>query len=327
MWRGKDQSLLDFSASVRLFKQTKFRLVKNGLRAKGARSQSNARETLGGLKRNDLEAFLKNTDKKGMQAASDKDDDDPPAFGDVDKGASQSAALVPGERLKGGRDAPRASADRDAVSRKELKYTFRPIDQVQITSDPAKLIREHGINLEAVKRDDLVTEINMRSLVQMDNEPMSLLQAFQGSLIVTTNEYLTREMATYEGQDDQDEQYVMLFQILGIAGLNQRAREVPPFKHSLTTTGLFVLLTRSRILFWAGSEYFASYLGENSFDQFQNLLTEELLTKMVFLYDQSQSLTVNEDDEDNQEESKNNQVNFEDRKISFCVEGIEGPIW
>ena len=159
---------------------------------------------------------------------------------------------------------------------------------------------------------------------------MSLLQAFQGSLIVTTNEYLTREMATYEGQDDQDEQYVMLFQILGIAGLNQRAREVPPFKHSLTTTGLFVLLTRSRILFWAGSEYFASYLGESSFDQFQNLLSEELLTRLVFLYDQSQSLTVNEDEDDgdNQEgESKGNQVNLEDRKISFCVEGIEGPIW
>ena len=42
----------------------------------------------------------------------------------------------------------------------------------------------------------------MRSVVKMDNEPMYLLQAFQGSLIVTTNEYLTREMATYEGQDD-----------------------------------------------------------------------------------------------------------------------------
>ena len=45
----------------------------------------------------------------------------------------------------------------------------------------------------------------------MDNEPMYLLQAFQGSLIVTTNEYLTRVKSTFEGQDDQDEQYVMLF--------------------------------------------------------------------------------------------------------------------
>ena len=285
MWRGKDQSLLDFSSSIKLFKQTKFRLVKNGLRAKGNRSQSNAKETLSGLQHNDLTAFLKG--EKGTKAASGlpSGDDDTPAFGDIGKGASQSEALVHGERLAGNRDAKRAAAERDAVTRKELKYTFRPIDQVQITNDAAKLVREHAINLEPVKRDDLVTEINLRSLVQMDNEPMHLLQAFQGSLVVTTNEYLTREMATYEGQDDQDEQYVMLFQILGLAGLNQRAREVPPFKPSLTTTGLFVLLTRSRILFWAGSEYFASYLGENSFDQFQNLISEELLTKLVMLYD------------------------------------------
>ena len=287
MWRGKDQSLLDFSASIKLFTQTKFRLVKNGLRAKGNRSQSNAKETLSGLQHNDLTAFLAK-DKKGTAAASGLarcDDGDIPALGDVGKGASQSEALVHGEKLTGNRDARRAAAERDAVTRKELKHTFRPIDQVQLTSDAAKLVREHAINLEPVKRDDLVTEINLRSLVQMDNEPMALLQAFQGSLVVTTNEYLTREMATYEGQDDQDEQYVMLFQILGLAGLNQRAREVPPFKPSLTTTGLFVMLTRSRILFWAGSEYFASYLGENSFDQFQNLISEELLTKLVMLYD------------------------------------------
>lgn len=65
-----------------------------------------------------------------------------------------------------------------------------------------------------------------------------------------------------------DDQYVMLFQILGIPGLNQRAREVPPFKSSLTTSGLFVLLAQSRIFFWAGSEYFASYLTETSYDNF-----------------------------------------------------------
>lgn len=99
-----------------------------------------------------------------LQAKLDKDDD-PPAFGDIDKGASQSEALVHGGKLAAGRDATRGAAERDAVSRKELKYTFRPIDQVQITNDPVKLIREHAMNLEAIKRDDLVTEVNMRSLV------------------------------------------------------------------------------------------------------------------------------------------------------------------
>lgn len=120
----------------------------------------------------------------------------------------------------------------------------------------------------------------------------------------------------------------MLFQIVGCAGLNQRAREVPPYKQSLTTSGLFLLLSRGRILFWAGSEYFASYLGEQSFDRFQNLLSEELLTKLVFLYDQSQSLT--QQDDDDQEESKTSpsaKVNLEERSITFCVEGIESPVW
>ena len=32
-------------------------------------------------------------------------------------------------------------------------------------------------------------------------------------------------------------------------------------------------------------------------------------------------------DNENQEKSKNNFVNLEDRKISFSVEGIEGAIW
>ena len=41
LWRGKDQQLLDYASSIQLFKQTKFRLTKNGLRAKGQRSQSN----------------------------------------------------------------------------------------------------------------------------------------------------------------------------------------------------------------------------------------------------------------------------------------------
>jgi len=51
-----------------------------------------------------------------------------------------------------------------------------------------------------------------------------------------------------------------------------------------------MLLTRSRVLFWVGSEYFARYLGESSFERFQNLVSEELLTKLVMHYDSSQSL-------------------------------------
>ena len=38
--------------------------------------------------------------------------------------------------------------------KKEIKFSFRPIDQVQQTADPEKLKREYAINLEPVKRDD-----------------------------------------------------------------------------------------------------------------------------------------------------------------------------
>lgn len=62
-----------------------------------------------------------------------------------------------------------------------------------------------------------------------------------------------------------------------------------------------MLLSRSRIFFWAGSDYFGSYIGQENFDQSSNLVSEELITKLVYLYDKSQSLQTDEDDE---EESK-----------------------
>lgn len=89
----------------------------------------------------------------------------------------------------------------------------------------------------------------------------------------------------------------MMFQIIGIPSLNQRAREVPPFKRSLTTTGLFVLLSKTRILFWAGSEYYGDYFGEEtSMEQIRDKISDELLTKLVFVYHQSQSLTAQNED-------------------------------
>lgn len=47
----------------------------------------------------------------------------------------------------------------------------------------------------------MLTQINLRSLVSMDNEPQYMLSAFQGSMIVTTNEYMSRERAIYEREE------------------------------------------------------------------------------------------------------------------------------
>lgn len=117
-----------------------------------------------------------------------------------------------------------------------------------------------------------------------------------------------------------------MFQIIGIHSLNQKAREVPPFKSSLTSSGLFIVLSKKRIFFWVGSEYYGDYLGDDVIrnEQFyQSLLSDELFTKLVDLYDKSQSFIALDDEE----EKVATVVDLEERKISLCIEGMEGQIW
>lgn len=143
--------------------------------------------------------------------------------------------------------------------------------------------------------------------------------------MVTTNAYMRRNKQIFDDQLEEDEQEIMMFQIIGIHSINQKAREVPPFKSSLTSSGLFIVLTKKRILFWVGSEYYGDYLGEDVIrdEQFyQSLISDELFTKLVDLYDKSQSFsTIDDDNEENKEATV---VDLEDRKISLCIEGMEG---
>jgi hypothetical protein len=46
--------------------------------------------------------------------------------------------------------------------------------------------------------------------------------------------------------------FIMMFQLLGVPNLNQRAREVPPFYDSLTTSGVYIVLTKREVYFWIG---------------------------------------------------------------------------
>ena len=43
-------------------------------------------------------------------------------------------------------------------------------------------------------------------------------------------------------QDDDSETFVMLFQLIGMPNLNQKAREVRPFRKSLVSSGVFLLM-------------------------------------------------------------------------------------
>ena len=84
---------------------------------------------------------------------------------------------------------------------------------------------------------------------------------------------------------------------MGVPNINQMAREVPPFNSSLSSSGLFILLSKVRIFFWIGSEYFASYLCESDYDQWSNLISEELFSKLVYLFNRSERSTDSEDGE------------------------------
>lgn len=65
LWRGKDQTLLDFKKSVKLFRQTKFRLERSGRRSKNNRSKSNV---------DDVKKFLKSGGN--LLAAKEEPNDD-----------------------------------------------------------------------------------------------------------------------------------------------------------------------------------------------------------------------------------------------------------
>lgn len=86
----------------------------------------------------------------------------------------------------------------------------------------------------------------------------------QGGTVIVTNDYLTR-MANNFSEDDVETQ-VMMFQLLGIPNMNQKAREVPPFRKSLASSGLYLMLAKSRLYFWIGLDYYNNYLNEKTFN-------------------------------------------------------------
>ena len=77
---------------------------------------------------------------------------------------------------------------------------------------------------------------------------------------------MERQPDTFSDDPDEDQSFVMLFQLLGIPNLNQRAREVSPFKSSLVSSGIFVLVSKFHLFFWIGSEFYSCYLDETTFD-------------------------------------------------------------
>ena len=77
-----------------------------------------------------------------------------------------------GANKPGGSPKAKASHTREAEEAKKMTHTFQPVTQLQMTKDPVKLLKEKVQNLEPLRRDETIVEINLRSIVNMDNEPM-----------------------------------------------------------------------------------------------------------------------------------------------------------
>ena len=110
----------------------------------------------------------------------------------------------------------------------------------------------------------------------MDHEPMHLYQALQGLMVVVTRDYTKATLGCK----------LILFQLLGVPYLNQRAREVPPAYHSLTSSGVYLLLTKKRAFFWLGSEFYRRYvfdLRKGSIER-RKLVSDGLFMRMLHIY-------------------------------------------
>jgi hypothetical protein len=85
----------------------------------------------------------------------------------------------------------------------------------------SKLVMDRAENLESVKKGETKPyEIALRSLVTMDQEPMHFLQAFQGSLVITTGKYKNRKKQVFSDDFENQESNLMMFQLIGLPNLS-----------------------------------------------------------------------------------------------------------
>jgi hypothetical protein len=105
----------------------------------------------------------------------------------------------------------RVSLKNDDKPSKEIKFAFKPISLIDFGKDGSIGTRRAELeNLQPLNKGESTIEINTRSLINMDNEPTYFLQAFQGSMITKTNDYLKYEKLFIANEMDE-ETYVMMF--------------------------------------------------------------------------------------------------------------------
>lgn len=91
-------------------------------------------------------------------------------------------------------------------------------------------------------------------------------------MLVTTMDYAYRVRKPDPDDPDFEDSYVMFFELIGQPYLNQRAREVPPFRTSLSSSNVFLIISKMRIIFWIGNDFYDCYLDDETYCQQQNLI-------------------------------------------------------
>ena len=153
--------------------------------------------------------------------------------------------------------------------------------------DAKKYLARQGV-LDPLRKSVSDTHIiSLISSVTMDSEPQHFLQHLQGSLCVTTDDYLRREKQAFDDDEDPEECVVMMFQLIGQACLNQKAREVPPFRSSLSSSGIYLIVAKVRLIFWIGHDYYDNYLDQDNYNVQSELIHGDLFNKVLFTYEKA----------------------------------------
>lgn len=97
--------------------------------------------------------------------------------------------------------------------------------------------------------------------------------------------------------------YVMMFQLIGVPHINQKAVEVPVSWSSLSSTGWYVMLAEDNIFFWMGIDF-------NKFNTSEYLISDEMLQKLNYIYE---------------EEAKH--IIKDERTFHFILQGFETELF
>jgi hypothetical protein len=118
--------------------------------------------------------------------------------------------------------------------------------------------------------------VSMRSIITPDNEPHCFTTLFSGAMVIRSYDFLKY------GVDDEYGN-VMLYQLIGVPYINQKAVEVSVEWSSLSTTGLYIMLADEHIFYWIGADYFSKYTTT------KYLASEEMLKKLNYIYEEEAS--------------------------------------